>query len=170
MTHTLWHLLQPHTRPSGILSGTSSGITCVRSRLPRRLNVTLTISIRLIANQLAVMTLTLDLGAGPPRQEQARRVTLEAQPDKPDTADPTTPEDKARTQFGAAELGCQGVRQRDEESSNLTSFWALCQTKSEYDCHSQTAQSGPTSQVPGSGAAHTAYPRRRRLRNLPLYL
>ena len=34
--------------------------------------------------------------------------------------------------------------------------WALCQTKSEYNRHLRTAQS-PTSQVPGSGAAHNRY-------------
>jgi hypothetical protein len=72
------------------------------------MNVALTVDIWLIANQLVAMT--LDFGAGLPRQKQTRRVTLEAQPDKPGAANPTTPEDTARTHFGAAAFGCQGVR------------------------------------------------------------
>jgi hypothetical protein len=36
-------------------------------------------------------------------------------------------------------------------------FWALCRTKSEYNHHLRTAQAGPTSQVPGSGAARNVY-------------
>jgi hypothetical protein len=133
--------------------------------------------IRLITNQLAAMTLTLDFGAGPPRQEQARRVTLEAQPGKPDASDPTTPEDTAKTHFGAAELGCQGVRQGDEESSNLTSSGrcaprASTQTKSKYDCHSQPhKQAQPVKyQAAEQRITYITCPPRRRLRNLPLYL
>ena len=55
------------------------------------MNVALTVGIWLIANQLGVMM--LDFGAGPSRQEQTRHVTLEAQPDKPGVANPTTLED-----------------------------------------------------------------------------
>ena len=76
------------------------------------MNVALTVGIWLIANQL--VTMTLDFGAGLPRQEQTRHVILEAQPDKPGAADLTTPEDTARTHFGAAAFGCEGVRRGDE--------------------------------------------------------
>ena len=69
---------------------------------------------------LALAAMTLDFRTGPPRQEQTRRVTLEVQPDKPGAANPTTPEDTARTHFGAAAFGCQGLRYGDDESSNLT--------------------------------------------------
>mmetsp|Transcript_9469 Transcript_9469/g.16273 ORF Transcript_9469/g.16273 Transcript_9469/m.16273 type:complete len:206 (-) Transcript_9469:1813-2430(-) len=82
------------------------------------MNVARTVGIWLIANQLAAIT--LDFRAGPPRQEQIRRVTLEVQPDKPGAADLTTPEDTARTHVGAAAFGCQGVRRGDKELSNLT--------------------------------------------------
>jgi hypothetical protein len=75
------------------------------------MNVALTVDIWPIANQLVAMT--LDFGTGPPRQEQARRVTVEAQPDKPGAANPTTPEGTARTHFGAAAFGYQGVRRGD---------------------------------------------------------
>jgi hypothetical protein len=40
------------------------------------MNVAHEVGIWLIANQLVAMT--MDFGAGPPRQEQSRRVTLEA--------------------------------------------------------------------------------------------
>jgi hypothetical protein len=82
------------------------------------MNVALTVGIWLIANQL--VTMTPDFGASPSHQEQTRRVTLETQPDKPGATDPTTPEDTARTHFGAAAFGCQGVRRGDEESYNPT--------------------------------------------------
>lgn len=82
------------------------------------MNVALTVDIWLIANQLVAMTLYF--GAGPPRQEHTRHVTLEVQPDKLGAANLTTPEDMARTHFGAAAFGRQGVRGGDKESSSLT--------------------------------------------------
>jgi hypothetical protein len=118
-------------------------------------------------------------------------VTLGAQPDKPGAANPTTPEDTARTHFGAAAFGCQGLRCGDDESSNLTlrhrvsgakqrsyhrdrhqgvcTYAALRlrpQTKSENGRHLRTAQSGPTDQVPG--ITYTTCPPCGRLINLPL--
>ena len=76
------------------------------------------------------------------------------------------PKSAATVKTDIMEFACTQLFDWDPRHFDI--FWALCQTKNEYNRHLRTAQAGPTSQVPG--ITYTTCPPYGRLRNLPLYL